>query len=218
MWEERWRKAPISITSSDLRLDLIYANVSEELPGALTREEFDANPRMANLNNQQNRYGRDYDFFHNDEVRFENLGGERLEVGALLRLGRFTWRSAYTGSRFTYAGDPDFGDNDLPGAPPHVFYSELRYRHDSGFWIAPNVDASLSSYFVDSANTTRNGSFAVVGLKAGFPVGRFDIVVDASNLTDEVYSGSVQVDNDLGRFYEPANGRSFSVGLSWSRE
>ena len=39
-------------------------------------------------------------------------------------------------------------------------------------------------------------SFAVLGLKAGYPVGKFNFLLDASNLTDEVYSGSVQVETD----------------------
>jgi iron complex outermembrane receptor protein len=114
--------------------------------------------------------------------------------------------------------DPEFGDNDLPGAPEHSLYTELRYEHGSGFWVAPNLDASPASYFVDSANTTRNDSFAVFGLKAGYPIGGLTLFLDASNLTDEDYSGSVQVDNAIGRYLEPGNGRSVVVGLGWRRE
>ena len=133
-------------------------------------------------------------------------------------LGDVTWRSAYTWSRFAYVDDPAFGDNDLPGAPKHVLYTELRWEHPSGWWLAPNLDASLSPYFVDSANTTENDRFALVGLRAGVPIGPVELSLEASNLTDEVYSGSVQVDNALGRYLEPGNGRSLYVGLGWRRE
>jgi hypothetical protein len=50
------------------------------------------------------------------------------------------------------------------------------------------------------------------------PIGPVELSLEASNLTDEVYSGSVQVDNALGRFLEPGNGRALYVGLGWRRE
>ncbi len=141
-----------------------------------------------------------------------------LEVGGAVDLGDVTWRGAYTWSRFTYVDDPAFGDNDLPGAPHHVLYTELRWEHPSGWWVAPNLDASLSPYFVDSANTTENDRFVLLGLKAGIPIGPVVLSLEASNLTDEDYSGSVQVDNALGRFLEPGNGRALHLGLGWRRD
>jgi iron complex outermembrane receptor protein len=141
-----------------------------------------------------------------------------LEAGGAVDLGDVTWRSAYTWSRFTYVDDPVFGDNDLPGAPEHALYTELRWQHPSGLWIAPNLDASLSPYSVDSANTIENDRFVLLGLKAGVPIGPVELSFDASNLTDEVYSGSVQVDNALGRYLEPGNGRALHVGLGWRYE
>ncbi|MCI0346377.1 MAG: TonB-dependent receptor, partial [Chloroflexi bacterium] len=130
-----------------------------------------------------------------------------LEVGGAVDLGDVTWRSAYTWSRFTYVDDPAFGDNDLPGAPQHALYTELRWQHPAGWWLAPNLDASLSPYYVDSANTTENDRFVLLGLKAGVPIGPVELSLEASNLTDEDYSGSVQVDNAIGRYLEPGNGR-----------
>lgn len=79
-----------------------------------------------------------------------------VEVGTGVRYGDITWRSAYTWSRFTYVDDPEFADNDLPGTPGHGVYTEVRYEHLSGMWVAPNLDASPSSYYVDSPNTTEN--------------------------------------------------------------
>lgn len=141
-----------------------------------------------------------------------------LEVGGAVALGDVTWRSAYTWSRFTYVDDPDFGDDDLPGAPEHALYTELRWQHLSGLWLAPNLDASLSSYYVDSANTVENDRFVLLGLKAGVPIGPVELSIEASNLTDADYSGSVQVDDALGRYLEPGNGRALYVGLGWRVE
>jgi len=46
-------------------------------------------------------------------------------------------RVAYTYSRFVFVDDPTFHNNDLPGAPTHFIRAEVRYDHQSGFWIAP---------------------------------------------------------------------------------
>jgi outer membrane receptor protein involved in Fe transport len=36
------------------------------------------------------------------------------------------------------------------------------------------------------------------------------------NLADRRFSQSVQVDNAAGKYFEPADGRSFYAGLRWS--
>jgi iron complex outermembrane receptor protein len=47
---------------TSLRLNIIYANVAEKLPGSLTREQFFDNPRQADPNNVVNDWGRFYDY------------------------------------------------------------------------------------------------------------------------------------------------------------
>ncbi|MCI0717417.1 MAG: TonB-dependent receptor [Acidobacteria bacterium] len=146
-----------------------------------------------------------------------------LELGAgatlkqsLLQGGdQLSWRMAYTWSQLRFVDDPSFGNNDLPGAPRHRLTSELRYEHPTGFWIAPSLDWSPASYFVDSANTARNDQYAVLNFKVGYDWRRIGFYFEAFNLTDRNYSGSVQVDNALGRYFEPANGRSLYGGLRW---
>lgn len=156
--------------------------------------------------------------FHNAR-RTRHLG---LELGTSLELlpararsgaPSLTWRLAYTLSRFRFAGDERYGDNRLPGAPRHRVRSEIRWRHPRGLWIAPQVDWSPSTYFVDGANTSRNLPYALLGLKAGFDWERFGVYVEGANLTDRTYSGSVVVDDDSKRYYEPGNGRSVYAGL-----
>jgi iron complex outermembrane receptor protein len=147
--------------------------------------------------------------------------GLELALDATLRKGLFTGgdalsaRTAYTFSRFRYVDDPTYFNNYLPGAPRHLVRSELRYDHPRGFWIAPNVDWSPATYFMDSANTARNDKYAVLNLRAGFDRGQWGIFFEANNLTDRLYSAAVQVDNDAGSFFEPSNGRSVSVGLRY---
>jgi iron complex outermembrane recepter protein len=147
--------------------------------------------------------------------------GLELSVDAALKRGLFTEgdtvsaRTAYTFSRFRYVDDPIYFDNHLPGAPRHIVRSELRYDHPRGFWVAPNVDWSPATYFMDSANTARNDKYAVLNLRAGFDRASWGIFFEANNLTDRLYSAAVQVDNEAGRFFEPANGRSAYVGFRY---
>lgn len=127
------------------------------------------------------------------------------------------WRSAYTWSEFRFVDDPDFGDNDLPGAPEHLLRAELRYRHARGWWLAPTLDWSPDEYWVDSANTVESDAYAALHLGAGTPLGPVEVVAELTNLADEVYSASVQVDSADGRFFEPSTPRSAYLGIRWRR-
>jgi iron complex outermembrane receptor protein len=90
---------------------------------------------------------------------------------------------------------------------------ELKYDSGRGWWAAPNLDWSARPYFVNSANTAVNGSYAVMGVKAGFDWGHLGLYLEAANLTDRIYSASVVVDDGNSRFFEPANRRSAFAGI-----
>src|SRR6185437_3193227 len=63
-----------------------FAHVKEELPGALTRAEFDANPRAADANNVMNRWGRDYDLHHVGlQLRSQLSANQRLEISPYMQ-------------------------------------------------------------------------------------------------------------------------------------
>jgi iron complex outermembrane receptor protein len=128
-------------------------------------------------------------------------------------------RLSYTYNRFTFTEDPSFQGKDIPGAPHQYLTGELKYQHPSGFSIAPSVEMVPASYFLNSANSVTNGAWASLGLRAEWALERAGATVftSAQNLTNARYSGSVQVDNDAGRFYEPSDPRSFFLGLRWSR-
>lgn len=137
-----------------------------------------------------------------------------LTQNLLSHQDRLTFRTAYTLSRFQFVDDAVYGDNDLPGAPRHLLRSEVRYDHPKGFWMAPNIDWSPATYFVNSPNTEKNDRYAVVNLKAGYDWKQFGFYVEGINLTNRIYSASVQVDAGDGRFFEPSNSRSIVGGFS----
>jgi iron complex outermembrane receptor protein len=128
-------------------------------------------------------------------------------------------RVSYTYSRFRFVDDSAFAGNDLPGAPRHYVVGELTYEHPSGFRLTPSMEAVPRAYAVNSANTARNSAWAAFGLRADWSIYTLGSTVFASvqNLTNARYSASVQVDNATGRFFEPADPRSFYVGMRVER-
>jgi iron complex outermembrane receptor protein len=130
-----------------------------------------------------------------------------------------TTRLAYTYGRFTYVADPQYAGNEIPGAPSHYLAASAEYRHPSGLTLTPVVEWVPRPYFVNSANTVTNDAWASLSMRVEYAVPGRGVTVFASgrNLTDARYSQSVQVDNAAGKFYEPADARSFAVGLRWSR-
>jgi iron complex outermembrane receptor protein len=166
--------------------------------------------------------------------RYRNIDRSRhtgVEVGAdllllkdlLARLGlgrlgdALRARLAYTWSRFVFVDDVNFGNNDLPGAPPHFIQAELRYDHASGFWMAPGLDIVPKGYFVNSENNARNHAYTLVNFRTGFEhkASGLGLFFEARNLADAAYAASVVVDDANRRFFFPGDGRSFYGGLSW---
>ncbi|WP_424812342.1 TonB-dependent receptor family protein [Roseococcus sp. YIM B11640] len=148
-----------------------------------------------------------------------------IELGASAEVARalfnprdsVTLRGVYTFSDFRFDGDATYGDNQLPGAPRHVLRAEARYRHPSGFWVAPNLDYVPEGFYVDNANTTRTDAYFLVGLRAGaeFLDGRLGVFLEARNLADQRYISSASVTPVAApnaALFEPGLGRSAYAG------
>lgn len=144
---------------------------------------------------------------------FEFSTDAALAKNLFVENGNLNWRTAYTFANFKFTEDANFEGNFIPGQPRHLVRSELRYDYPKGFWVAPNVDWSPAAYFVNSANTFRNDSYAVFNVRAGFDRRKYGVFFEANNLANRIYSASVVVDDATNRFYEPANGRSAFIGF-----
>jgi iron complex outermembrane recepter protein len=153
-----------------------------------------------------------------------------VEIGASARLlsGVFArgsrpdelWlNSAYTFSDFRFDNDAAFGDNQLPGAPRHYVRSELLYKHPSGVYFGPNVEWVPEAFFVDSKNTVKTESYALLGAKIGFDDGgRWSAYLEGRNLTDEAYISSASIAtsaNAASVLFEPGNGRAVYGGAKF---
>jgi iron complex outermembrane receptor protein len=149
-----------------------------------------------------------------------------IELGLGATLGRsvlsendaVSGRLTYTYSDFQFDGDRTYRDNQLPGVPRHVLRGELRYRHASGFWVAPNMDVVPQGFYADNANTLRSNPYTLFGLRAGADLydGRLGLFLDARNLGDRRYISSASVTtvaSPTSALFEAGYGRTIYAGV-----
>ncbi|MGQ0815566.1 MAG: TonB-dependent receptor family protein [Gemmatimonadota bacterium] len=156
---------------------------------------------------------------------FRNAGRTRhrgLELAAKVRITpRSNLTTSYTFSDFVFIDDgiDAVGNegNQLPGVPAHhlVIRPSLFTRHVT---FEPETEL-ISSYFADDANSeaARNNAATIVNVRvrASRPIGKTRLTPFAAinNLTDERYNSSVVINAAGGRYFEPAPGRNFHIGL-----
>ena len=152
------------------------------------------------------------------------LGFDLTVLKAMLVTGdkpdRLWWRNAYTYSDFRFDNDPRFGNNKLPGAPPHYLRSELRYVHPDGYYFGPNIEWVPSSYFIDNANTQNTEPYTLLGFRAGYSFANgLTIFFDGRNLTNEKYISTVSVvpvaTPANSNLYFPGDGRALFAGVEF---
>ena len=140
----------------------------------------------------------------------------RVAENSLAAGDSLTARAAWTFSDFSFEKDPTYRDNQLPGAPRHVMRTELRYRHPSGAWIAPNVETVPQGFYVDNANTTRTNPYNLYGIRGGIDIGRVSAFFDARNLGNTRYISSASVATRAtasSALFEAGFGRAVFAGL-----
>lgn len=127
---------------------------------------------------------------------------------------------AYTWSDFRFDGDRVFGDNRLPGAPEHYLRAEVLYRHPSGFYAGPNIEAVPEAYFVDNRNQVKTESYLLWGAKIGFDGQKWAATLEGRNLGDVKYISSASIATSAtaaSALFEPGDGRAVygSIRYKW---
>ena len=106
--------------------------------------------------------------------------------------------------------------NRLPGAPLHSLFTQLEYRPAQNLSTALEMRLESKTY-VDDLNSETAPGYAVFNLRAAqeFRAGaaRWTLFGRIDNVLDRDYAGSVIVNDGNRRFYEPAPGRRFFIGL-----
>jgi iron complex outermembrane receptor protein len=110
---------------------------------------------------------------------------------------------------------PVASGNDLPGVPQQTAFAEAKYR---AAWADLTLSwRAQSSIAVDDRNTDRAGGYGVLAFAVArsFQAGATPLRAFArvDNLTDRRYVGSVIVNEGNARFFEPAPGRTWLIGI-----
>ena len=105
----------------------------------------------------------------------------------------------------------------IPGVARSALYGALTWAPPRG-WRAGVEARALSRVWVNDVNTDAAGGFAAVNLSTGYVarLGAFDLsgFGRVDNVLARRYAGSVIVNEGNGRYFEPAPGRSWTVGVA----
>jgi iron complex outermembrane receptor protein len=105
----------------------------------------------------------------------------------------------------------------MPGLAKTMFLTSLQWAPPQG-WRGGVEWRALGRVAVNDQNSDAAGGYGVLGAFAGYVtrVGRWQLegFVRGDNLLDKGYAGSVIVNEGNARFFEPAPGRNWLVGLS----
>ncbi|WP_455853407.1 TonB-dependent receptor PqqU [Pantoea endophytica] len=158
---------------------------------------------------------------------YKNAGETRrrgLELGLDQQFGE-SWRfkAAWTlldaRYRSNACGTASCDGNRIPGIARNMAYAGLAYAPDQGWYAGTDV-RYLSDIAADDENDVKAPSYTVVGVNSGYKWlvqnWTLDLFGRVDNLFDRNYIGSVIVNESNGRYYEPAPGRNYSVGLTVS--
>ncbi|WP_244783337.1 TonB-dependent receptor [Acinetobacter sp. F-1] len=111
--------------------------------------------------------------------------------------------------------------NYIPGIAKNQAFFSLGWKPEKGLHAGLDVRYSDKIY-VNDLNSDAAPSYTVAGANVGYHWKMQDWAVNTfarvDNLFDKDYSGSVIVNESNSRFFEPAEGRNWSAGLSVTKE
>jgi len=119
-------------------------------------------------------------------------------------------------SKKLYAKAIDKG-NKIPGIAKNQVFTRIAWQPEQGFQAGLEA-RYMDKIYVDDINSDTAPSYTVMAANVGYLWVNRDWKVNSyarvDNLFDRNYVGSVIVNDGNSRFFEPADGRNFSVGMS----
>ena len=105
----------------------------------------------------------------------------------------------------------------IPGIAQNQAFAGLAWQPEQGFQAGLEA-RYMDKIYVDDINSDTAPSYTVVAANVGYLWVNQDWKINTyarvDNLFDRNYVGSVIVNDSNGRYFEPADGRNFSVGMS----
>lgn len=155
--------------------------------------------------------------------------GIELSVDSQLP-NNFSLYGAYTMLDATFESDYSYVVNGstknikagylLPGAYKTQIYGELAWKAPSVGFFSAVEGVHNSKVFVDDVNSDAAPAYTIFNVRAGFQQNvsnwRVSEYLRVENMFDKDYIGSIKVNDGNARFFEPAAGRNYMVGVSAS--
>ena len=137
----------------------------------------------------------------------------------------YTWLDATFRSPFeTCPGTPCTTEvtvpagTKIPGVAKQDLYASLEWGHEVG-WRANLNGEYVGSVPVNDVNTDHAPSYFVLGAGVAYgwdiASGHLRTFFSVDNALDKRYAGSVIVNDGNGRYFEPAPGRTYQLGVQW---
>jgi len=165
-----------------------------------------------------------------EEIYFRNAGRARNR-GLELSLATTPWAGLRTTLAYTF-GDYVFADyeveasgeriqlagNQVPGVPRHRLFAALSYEMPPGLFTEVELER-VGRYWANDFNGPPPGSaffnraYSRVDVRLGIDYRAARVFVAVDNLFDAQYNGSVVPNAFGGRFFEPAPGRTWRLGI-----
>jgi iron complex outermembrane receptor protein len=132
-----------------------------------------------------------------------------------------TFRDSYTYRPSASAGMATVAaGNFLPGVPRNTAYGELAWRRGRPGFSAVLEAIYRDRIFANDINAEAAKRYASANIRFAYThqhgKWKFSEFVRIDNISDTRYVGSVIVNESNGRFYEPAPGRNYMVGINAS--
>jgi iron complex outermembrane recepter protein len=187
--------------SSLLTLTAFRINTQDEL---VVSANSNGRSVYANANNTK-RYGTEISL----DTRYENNITTYLSYSFL----NAKYSSSYVGNN----GLIESG-NYIPGTYRNQLYGEVAWKYQPlGFYTALEGRYN-SKVYVDDINSQSAPSYTIFNLRAGLEQNlshwNFKEYIRLENMFDREYIGAVRVNDTNARFYEPAAGRNYLVGIN----
>jgi len=133
--------------------------------------------------------------------------------------GAYTLLNAKFDADYTNALNNSIKSGDrIPGTYKTQLFGEVAWKYSPLGFSTALEGRYNSKVYVDDANSDTAPSYTIFNLRAGFTQNlanwRLSEYIRVENMFDKDYIGSVRINDGNQRFFEPAAGRNYLIGLS----
>lgn len=157
-----------------------------------------------------------------------------LRKGAEFKWNKQVWKDITVNASYAYldatfnSNVPALGKiaeipkgNAIPGIAKNQAFIGLAWKPDQGFYAGLDTQY-MGKIYVDESNSDAAASYTIASIYTGYAWKYadwgFNSFARVDNLFDKNYAGSVIVNDGNSRFFEPADGRNWSAGISVSKQ